>query len=195
VTLVMMDDYLLPCGEGLALCPETAHYSCRRAAREEIVGVINRGLPEGRRLAAGAVWFPDPAHPGAYDARLAAAGGIDLFITASGASDGHVAFNGPGSALDSASRVVALAASTRRDNLRTFPRFQGLDEVPAHGVTIGLGTIRSLAREVLLLVCGAGKRDAVRRLAGCRGFDPQWPASFIFRCRRPRILLDQEAVS
>ncbi len=44
------------------------------------------------------LWYADPADPAAYDRRIAAAGGIDLFLLASGASDGHVAFNPPGSA-------------------------------------------------------------------------------------------------
>jgi glucosamine-6-phosphate deaminase len=194
VVLVMMDDYLAPSGDRFAHCPADAHYSCRRAAREDIVGVINRDLPAGCHIPPEQIWFPDPAQPPAYDKRLEVAGGIDLFITASGASDGHVAFNAPGSPLDGGSRIVPLPDSTRRDNLRTFPLFTGLDEVPDHGVTIGLGTIRSLSRQVILLIHGADKRNAVKRLNACRGFDPQWPASFIFQCRNPLILLDQEAM-
>jgi len=194
VVMVMMDEYLVPAGNRFAHCPADAHYSCRRAAREDIVGVINRDLPAACRIPPDQIWFPDPAQPHAYDKRLRNAGGIDLFITASGASDGHVAFNAPGSAIDSVSRVVLLRESTRRDNLRTFPLFKGLNEVPGHGVTIGLGTIRSLSRQVILLIHGADKRDAVKRLGTCRGFDPQWPASFIFQCRNPLILLDQEAM-
>lgn len=195
VTIAMMDDYLVPAGGGFAHCPDHVHYSCRRAAYEDIADVINSGLPAACRIPRAQVWFPDPANPAAYDKRLEAAGGIDLFITASGASDGHVAFNTPGSALDSTSRVVALPDSTRRDNLRSFPRFKGLADVPTHGVTIGLGTIRSLSRQVILLIHGADKRDAVKRLASCRDFDPQWPASFIFRCRQPQIVLDRESLS
>ena len=194
VVIVMMDDYLVPAATGFAHCPDDAHYSCRRAAREDITGVINRGLPAAGRIPPAQVWFPDPAQPEAYDERLRAEGGIALFLTASGASDGHVAFNTPGSALDSNSRVVPLPDSTRRDNLRSFPLFKGLADVPAHGVTIGLGTIQSLSRQVILLVHGADKRDAVKRLAECSDFDAAWPASFIFRCRRPRIFLDREAM-
>ena len=194
VTIVMMDDYLVPAGKGFVHCPDDAHYSCRRAAREDIAGVINRGLPVALQIPRTQIWFPDPAQPEAYDQRLQAAGGIDLFIAASGASDGHVAFNTPGSALDSVSRIVPLPDSTRRDNLRSFPLFKGLADVPAHGVTIGLGTIQSLSRQVILLVHGADKRDAVKRLAECSDFDAAWPASFIFRCRQPRIFLDREAM-
>jgi len=195
VVLAMMDDYVGPAGDGFAPCPADAHYSCARAAREDIAGAINRDLPPACRIRPDHIWFPDSARPQAYDSRLEAAGGVDLFILASGASDGHVAFNAPGSALDSVSRIVTLAETTRRDNLLTFPLFKGLNEVPTRGVSVGLGTIRLLSRRVVLLLHGAGKRAALKRLCSCRGFDPLWPASFIFECPNSLIFLDKEAVS
>ena len=193
VVLAMMDDYVVPAGAGFGHCPADAHYSCRRAANVDIADAINHGLPPTHRIALDHIWFPDPARPQAYDERLKDAGGVDFFITASGASDGHVAFNAPGSAFDSVSRIVPLAETTRRDNLGTFPDFKGLHEVPTHGVSVGLGTIRLLSRQVALLIHGAGKRDAVKRLNACRGFDPAWPASFISECPNAVILIDQEA--
>ncbi len=194
VVLAMMDDYVVPAGAGFGLCAADAHYSCRRAANVDIAGAINQGLPSAQRIASDHIWFADPVRPQAYDQRLKDAGGIDFFITASGASDGHVAFNAPGSALDSVSRIVPLAETTRRDNLGTFPEFKGLHEVPTHGVSVGLGTIRRLSRQVALLIHGEGKRAAVQRLNACRGFDPAWPASFIFECGNALILIDQEAM-
>lgn len=195
VVLAMMDDYVVPVGDGFRHCPADAHYSCRRAARVDIAGEINGGLPPSYRIALDNIWFPDPVEPQAYDGRLKDAGGVDFFITASGASDGHVAFNAPGSALGSVSRIVPLAETTRRDNLGTFPDFKGLHEVPTHGVSVGLGTIRCLSRQVALLIHGVGKRDAVRRLQACRGFDPAWPASFILECPSPLVFVEQEVIS
>jgi hypothetical protein len=52
-----------------------------------------------------------------------------------------------------------------------------------------------VARLIVLLIHGAGKRAAVKRLDACHGFDPLWPASFIFECPNSIILLDQEFVS
>src|SRR5207237_3790602 len=111
------------------------------------------GIPEER------VWLPDPQDPSAYDERIAAAGGIDLFLLASGASDGHVAFLPPGSPRDGGTSVVELAETTRTDNLATFPRFAALDEVPLHGVSVGLATIAG-ARAARLVLHGPGKREA-----------------------------------
>ena len=81
--------------------------------------------------------MPDPADPEEYDKRIADVGGIDLFLLASGTSDGHVAFNPAGTPVGTRTRVVGLTEQTRRDNLTTFPTFGGLDEVPLYGVTVG----------------------------------------------------------
>ncbi|MHB9023020.1 MAG: 6-phosphogluconolactonase [Armatimonadota bacterium] len=192
LVIVMMDEYLLPTSTGFVYCQEEAHNSCHRFAREEIVAVLNRDLPSQRQVSE--CWFPDPAFPEFYDERIRAEGGVDLFIIASGASDGHVAFNPPGSAADSESSIVPIAEATRRDNMVTFPGFTSLDEVPTHGVSVGLGTIARLSKSVALILHGKDKRYAVRRLADCGDFTPDWPASIIYRCQGARILLDTTAV-
>jgi len=191
--IVMMDDYVARDGAGFKPCPGDAHYSCRRFAFEEIRDVLNRELPDSRRIATDMVWLPDAPNPAEYDRRIESAGGIDLFLLASGASDGHVAFNPPGSTLDSRTRIVELAESTRRDNLATFPQFTNIDEVPTHGVTVGLGTIARLSRRAVLVMHGEGKRIAAQRLDECGGFRPAWPASVIYECRQPEVLLDRAA--
>jgi glucosamine-6-phosphate deaminase len=176
LVVVMMDEYVG--------APADAHFSCTRFAHEEIAAPL--GVPPER------VWLPDAADPGAYDERVAAAGGIDLFLLASGASDGHVAFNPPGSPRESRTRVVEIAESTRRDNLATFPGFTGLDEVPTHGVTVGIATIAA-ARAARLVLLGAGKREAARRLLALDDYDPAWPASVVHAVPDAEIWLDQEA--
>ncbi|HEY3417960.1 MAG TPA: 6-phosphogluconolactonase [Armatimonadota bacterium] len=191
LVIVMMDEYLLPGPTGLIYCPEEAHNSCHRFAREDILAVLNRDLPSPRQVTE--CWFPDPAAPTAYDERIYAAGCIDLFILASGASDGHVAFNPPGSTVDSASRIIPIADATRRDNMVTFPDFTSLDEVPTHGVSVGLGTIARLSKSAVLILHSTDKRYAVQRLASCADFTPDWPVSIIYRCREASILLDSAA--
>ncbi len=193
VILVMMDEYVEPVDNGFAYCPDTAHYSCRRFAREQIAGLINRDLPRPSQIPASQVWFPDPAAPEKYDERIREAGGVDLFLAASGASDGHVAFNPPGSELAGRSRIVQLADSTRRDNMNTFPEFKSLDEVPLYGVTVGLGTLATLSARVAMVIHGANKRQAVERLTVCDGFDPTWPASFVYACPVAQVLVDRAA--
>jgi glucosamine-6-phosphate deaminase len=192
VMIVMMDDYLVQGPRGLVHCPAEAHYSCRRFAWVEIRLVLNEGLSPSRQVTAENVWFPDPSEPAAYDARIRAAGGIDLFLIASGASDGHVAFNPPGSERRSTTRIIPLPQSTRKDNLATFPEFNDLSEVPGHGLSVGLGTIADLSRSVWLVMHGREKRQSLRMLATHSDFTPDWPVSIIFRCQDARIILDEE---
>ena len=193
LVIVMMDEYVFPAGAGFVNCPADAHYSCHRAADEEIAGVLNAGLDSARQVRPENVWFPDPARPATYDEQIRAAGGIDLFIIATGAGDGHVAFNPPGTPADSPTRIIRIADTTRTDNLRTFPDFAGLEDVPAYGVGVGLGTISGLSRRVVLIAHGEDKQYAVRRLAQCDGFGPQWPASLLYLCRSPQVMLDEAA--
>lgn len=196
VVIVMMDDYLRDTPEGLRREDPQALHSCERFAREEIVRPINEALPQTRRITDDAVWLPDPADPAAYDSKIAAAGGIDLFLLASGASDGHIAFNPPGSARESRSRVVDLLKSTRRDNLATFPSFGGeLRNVPRQGVTVGIDTIAAHSKSVLLLLHGEDKGLAAKRLLSAEHYEPDWPATILTECADPSFFLDQAAAS
>lgn len=195
VVLVMMDDYLDPDAATAVPVPVSAHNSCRRFAEHEIRQVINGALPEAMRVPSESVWFPDPLDPGAYDRRIAQAGGVDVFIAASGASDGHVAFCGPGSDLDAASAVMELAPTTRADNVITFPDFASAGEVPTHGVSVGLGTIRRHSRAVWLVLHGTDKAESLRRVLAAKSHDPAWPATFIHNCPRAAVWSDAAAES
>jgi glucosamine-6-phosphate deaminase len=176
LVVVMMDEYVGAQAD--------AHYSCTRFAHEEIA----------EPLGAGEVWLPDADDPAAYDDRIAAAGGVDLFLLASGASDGHVAFVPPGSPREGRTSVIPLATSTRKDNLATFPAFGSLDDVPLHGVSVGLGTIGE-ARALRLVLHGAGKRAAVARLLALNSFDATWPASLVHDHPDAQVWIDKEARS
>lgn len=190
--IAMMDDYVVSAANGAyEHAPADAHYSCRLFAQDEIARPLNEAAATG--ISAEHVWLPDPADPPAYRERLESAGGVDLFIVASGASDGHVAFVKPGTPLDSDVSIIPLAETTRRDNMATFPEFDTLDEVPEYGVSVGLGTIRDLSRRVTLVIHGEGKRETARRVLAATDFESDWPATFIHRCRGARIWLDSAA--
>lgn len=192
VVLVMMDEYVVPSGNGFRYADAVNPWTCHHFARAEILEPWNSGLAEGRRLAAYSVWFPDPADPASYDGKIEAAGGIDFFILASGASDGHVAFNPPGSSRDSRSRIIPLSEETRRDNLKTFPAFGELDAVPRHGVSVGIRTIAA-AKECVMVAWGNGKRTTVDRMRNASHYDANWPATIIHECRAGEIICDNDA--
>lgn len=194
VTLVMMDEYLrIQPGGGWSYAMDPGAPSCHEFVRTEILAQLNGALPgPSAHLKEGSVWFPDPRDPGDYDAQIEAAGGIDFFLLASGASDGHVAFNGPGSARESRTRVVELSEQTRRDNLLTFPALGLLENVPTHGVTVGIATIAE-AREAIMVAWGKGKRETVQWIRATDTYEPDWPASVVHICQRAGLLVDKAA--
>ena len=76
-------------------------------------------------------------------------------------SNGHIAFNEPGTPFDSHTHVVTLKEGTRKDNARFFDN--DIDKVPTHAVTMGLKDIMS-AKFIILLASGAGKANAVNAM-------------------------------
>jgi glucosamine-6-phosphate deaminase len=93
-----------------------------------------------------------------YEARIEAAGGIDLFMGGVG-NDGHIAFNEPFSSLTSRTRVKTLTEDTIIANARFFGGDTAL--VPKTALTVGVGTILA-SREVMILATGYAKARAVK---------------------------------
>jgi glucosamine-6-phosphate deaminase len=195
VTLVMMDEYLAEESDGYTYATASDAPSCHAYVRTEIVGQLNAALPAtAAHLRDSSVWFPDPRDPADFDAQIDAAGGIDFFLLASGATDGHVAFNPPGSARDSRTRVVELSEHTRRDNLATFPGLGTLDNVPRFGVTVGIATITD-AREAVMVAWGKQKHETVQWMRATDTYEPDWPATIIHACPRAGLVVDRSAAA
>ena len=130
-----------------------------------------------------------PAACRAYEEAIAAAGGVDLQILGVG-TDGHIAFNEPGSSFASRTRIKSLIEQTRRDNARFF---SSLADVPHHVLTQGLGTIME-ARHVILLATGAQKAQAVREFVE-GPVSAICPASILQFHPHATVLLDEAAAS
>ena len=92
----------------------------------------------------------------AYEAAIKKAGGIDIQVLGIG-SDGHIAFNGPGSSLSSRTRLVSLTPQTIKDNSRFFKKAA---DVPKQALSMGVGSIME-AKKIILLAFGKNKADAV----------------------------------
>ncbi len=123
-----------------------------------------------------------------YEQMIEAAGGIDLFIGGIG-PDGHIAFNEPGSSLTSRTRVKTLTTDTRIANSRFFGG--NPDNVPAHALTVGVGTVMS-AKEVLILCNGHNKAAALK--AAVEGSITQmWTISALQMHQHGIIVCDEAA--
>jgi glucosamine-6-phosphate deaminase len=196
LVIVMMDDYVEPddITGRMRRIDSSAPHSCLRFGQVEILDRLNAAAGSGRGISPERFWVPDPEAPGDYDRRIAGHGGIDLFILASGAGDGHVAFNPPGSGPDTATRVLRLAEQTRQDSLSTFPSFDmDISRVPRHAVTVGVGTIRDQSKQAVMVAHGASKARAVRRICGAQSYDPEWPSTILTDCASPLLFVDKAA--
>lgn len=129
-----------------------------------------------------------PAACAAYEDAIRQAGGVDLQILGIG-TDGHIAFNEPGSSLASRTRIKTLTHQTRVDNARFFGN--DLDAVPTHCLTQGLGTIME-ARHVVLVATGRGKAEAVHHLVE-GAVSAMWPATILQHHPHVTVLLDDAA--
>jgi len=190
VSIAMMDEYAVENQGNFTNVDPTVHYSCTRFAELEIGEPLNIAAGVGHELKS--IRVPDARCPEEYESWLRKVG-IDFFILASGASDGHIAFNPPGSARDSVTRVVEVALTTRIDNLGTFPEFKTIEDVPRFGVTVGIDTIAALSKKVVMVIHGIHKREAVIELLKRSKYDPTWPASIFFECANRELVIDIEA--
>ena len=75
-------------------------------------------------------------------------------------SNGHIAFNEPGTPFGNGTHVVTLAESTVKDNARLF---DDISEVPRKAFTMGIRQIMQ-AKKILILASGANKADAVYKM-------------------------------
>ncbi|MBP6635154.1 MAG: glucosamine-6-phosphate deaminase [Paludibacter sp.] len=114
-------------------------------------------LPENANILNGTV-EDLVAECAAYEAKMVAVGGIDLFLGGIG-PDGHIAFNEPASSLSSRTRQKTLTTDTIIANSRFFDN--DVNKVPKTALTVGVGTVLD-AKEVLIVVNGHNKARALR---------------------------------
>ena len=146
------------------------------------------GIPEEHIHLVPATANDPEAAAAAYEAELAELGGLELAVVGLG-PNGHVAFNEPGSAPDSRTRVIDLTPESRDQSAAYW---EGDTEIPAQAMTMGLGTILS-ARRIVLIVSGEAKADIVRRSLDVEP-TPDVPGSWLQRAEdRLHVILDREA--
>ena len=123
----------------------------------------------------------------AYDAEIAAAGGIDLAILGLG-PNGHLGFNEPPTVADAPTRAVRLTPESLESNARYWTSA----DVPAEALTCGMNHILA-ARQVLLLVAGSHKAPIVGRVLRSAP-DPWLPATWLHAHPNATLLADRAAM-
>ena len=123
-----------------------------------------------------------------YEEAIAEEGGIELFLGGMG-SDGHIAFNEPGSSLASRTRIKTLTQETINANARFFDN--NPSKVPKTALTVGVGTVMD-AREVVIIVSGRSKARALRACVE-EGINHMWTLSCLQMHPKAIIVCDEDA--
>lgn len=125
----------------------------------------------------------------AYEAKIEAAGGLDFQLLGIGRT-GHIGFNEPGSNQNSRTRLVNLDHITREDAAEGF---QGLEYVPKRAITMGIATVLS-AKRIVLMAWGQKKSEVVQQaIEGT--VTSQLPSSFLQMHKNTTLVLDEEAAA
>ncbi|MFB4161277.1 glucosamine-6-phosphate deaminase [Geomicrobium sp. JSM 1781026] len=122
-----------------------------------------------------------------YEQQIQLSGGIDLQILGLG-HNGHIGFNEPNTSFDSRTHRIELDEQTREANARYFDT---LEEVPSEAITMGISTILE-AKEILVLVSGADKAEAVRKMIS-EAPNPNHPATVLQNHPKVTLFIDEAA--
>lgn len=139
-------------------------------------------------------YFPDnnavnlEADNQAYDQLVKSPDGVHLQILGIG-TNGHIGFNEPGTPFDSNTRLVQLTDETIQANARFFNH---VEEVPTRAVTMGIKTIMS-AERIILLAVGKKKQPIIHELYHMEIPDTDVPASVLLTHPDVLIVTDNEA--
>lgn len=141
----------------LSLLGLDANQTC--AATGALPGTPERQLQEQKRERQREVLRKAQAFAAEYERRIGEWGGIDFFLGGIG-PDGHIAFNMPGSAFDSVTRLVTLNYPTAAAAAGDLGGIEFSRNKAA--LTIGLGTImRKPDATIIIMAAGEGKARVV----------------------------------
>ena len=108
-----------------------------------------------------------------YNSIIRSVGGVDMQLLGLG-HNGHIGFNEPSDEFDKVTHCVDLTESTIEANKRFFA---SADDVPRQAYTMGIGTIMT-AKKIVVVVSGADKAAIVKK-AFTGPVTPNVPASIL----------------
>ena len=105
-------------------------------------------------------------------------------------SNGHIAFNEPGTPFDSTTHVVNLTENTIKDNSRLF---EDISQVPTKALTMGIANIMN-AKRILIVANGKNKAQAVYDMVKGQ-VNTTCPASVLQKHPDVTVIVDKDAAS
>ena len=125
----------------------------------------------------------------AYEKKIADLGGLDFQLLGIGRT-GHVGFNEPGSNINSQTSLVTLDHLTRYDAAGAF---YGIENVPSKAITMGIKTILS-AKRIVLLAWGINKSEIIQKAVE-GALTPNIPTTYLQEHHNTTLVLDHQAAS
>ena len=125
----------------------------------------------------------------AYEKKIADLGGLDFQLLGIGRT-GHVGFNEPGSNINSQTRLVSLDHLTRYDAAGAF---YGIENVPSKAITMGIKTILS-AKRIVLLAWGINKSEIIHKAVE-GSITPNIPTTYLQEHKNTTLVLDHQSAS
>lgn len=125
-----------------------------------------------------------------YENKMKKDGPVNLFMGGVG-SDGHIAFNEPGSSLSSRTRDKELVKETIIANSRFFDN--DINKVPKLALTVGVGTLMD-SEEIMILASGYNKAYAIRKGVE-EAVNHLYTISVLQLHKKAIIVMDEEAAS
>ena len=104
--IIMMDEYVNKKNSKFLLVNSKNHFSCVKFCNNVIKKLLNFKKNNSNCLKNENIYFPSVKNPKNYDLLIKKLGGIDIFLLASGSSDGHVAFNNINSKLSQKTHIT-----------------------------------------------------------------------------------------
>lgn len=117
-----------------------------------------------------------------YEEQIKLSGGIDILITSGMGS------NEPGSPYNSRTRLITMNHTTR---VSAASDFFGVEYVPYHAITMGIGTILE-AEKIYWLAWGEGKAGSIKKLVEGPVTDLN-PASYLQQHNNVSVIVDNAA--
>lgn len=122
-----------------------------------------------------------------YENKIKDAGGIDILFLGIG-QNGHIGFNEPAEYFEPYTHKVLLKDKTVLSNSRFFDK---IEDVPTTAITMGVKTILS-AKKIVLIAVGESKSNSISEMVNGK-IKPQLPASILQLHDDITIIVDKDA--
>ena len=159
--------------------------SCRYRIDQQLLKKIN--IKYENTYVPNGMTQPIEAELKTFKEKVESFGGIDLQILSIG-TNGHIAFNEPGTPFDTTYRIAPIAQSTIDAKASMFGE---PEKVPRFGITMGIRDIMAV-RKILLVAKGNNKAPVIKKiLNGELTIDV--PATVVLLHPNVEIIVDREA--